>query len=359
MDLIQTLRGYSNKEVNRAGTVLSGATNDAQEFGRALEIVSNWRTLHQAPLTLLRTMLEEEAFAADPGSLIVTRLKRIPTITDKLDRQPTMQLSTMQDIGGARVVVDTLLQARVLQERLRSFSPYFKLKLPMKDYILNPNPKSGYRGLHLVFSFQDQTEQYRKLNGLKIELQIRTRLQHVWATAVETVGTFRGESLKSGEGNPDWLEFFRLAGSLFADLETNMGSVPPELAALRDVLEVQERLGAYNLIQSVARCPELHPQWVGAKYVVLVLNLQEGSVRVDWFAADQFAKAVERQREQEARYLGNKNFDTVLVSVDSLTGLHEGYPNYFADTGDFVNLVYGFRPREANYGVWANLREGA
>jgi hypothetical protein len=79
MDLIQTLRGYSNKEVNRAGTVLSGATNDAQEFGRALEIVSNWRTLHQAPLTLLRTMLEEEAFAADPGSLIVTRLKRIPT----------------------------------------------------------------------------------------------------------------------------------------------------------------------------------------------------------------------------------------------------------------------------------------
>jgi putative GTP pyrophosphokinase len=270
-----------------------------------------------------------------------------------------MQLSTMQDIGGARVVVDTLLQARVLQERLRSFSPYFKLKLPMKDYILNPNPKSGYRGLHLVFSFQDQTEQYRKLNGLKIELQIRTRLQHVWATAVETVGTFRGESLKSGEGNPDWLEFFRLAGSLFADLETNMGSVPPELAALRDVLEVQERLGAYNLIQSVARYPELHPQWVGAKYVVLVLNLQEGSVRVDWFAADQFAKAVERQREQEARYLGNKNFDTVLVSVDSLTGLHEGYPNYFADTGDFVNLVYGFRPREANYGVWANLREGA
>ena len=40
-----------------------------------------------------------------PGSLVAQRLKRMPTIIDKLDRHPNMKLSTMQDIGGVRAVL--------------------------------------------------------------------------------------------------------------------------------------------------------------------------------------------------------------------------------------------------------------
>ncbi|MBK9182561.1 MAG: hypothetical protein IPM83_05460 [Ignavibacteria bacterium] len=51
-------------------------------------------------------------------------------------------------------------------------------------------------------------------------MQIRTQLMHAWATAVETVGTFTGNSLKSGEGPSQDLDFFKIAGDAIASLES-------------------------------------------------------------------------------------------------------------------------------------------
>ncbi len=39
-------------------------------------------------------------------------------------------------------------------------------------------------------------------------MQIRTAVQHSWATAVEVVGAFTAQSLKSSQGNEKWLDFF-------------------------------------------------------------------------------------------------------------------------------------------------------
>jgi len=52
-----------------------------------------------------------------------------------------------------------------------------------------------------------------------IEIQIRTLLQHAWATAVETVGTFINMPLKSSLGDEGWLRFFALMGSAMAIAE--------------------------------------------------------------------------------------------------------------------------------------------
>jgi hypothetical protein len=56
-------------------------------------------------------------------------------------------------------------------------------------------------------------------NGLRIEMQLRSRLQHAWATAVETVGTFLRQALKSSQGEGAWLKFFALMGSALARRE--------------------------------------------------------------------------------------------------------------------------------------------
>ena len=58
---------------------------------------------------------------------------------------------------------------------------------------------------------------------LRIELQIRTKLQHIWATAVESMGTFLGQALKSRQGDQEWLDFFAATSSAFAYKE---GCVP-------------------------------------------------------------------------------------------------------------------------------------
>jgi len=47
-------------------------------------------------------------------------------------------------------------------------------------------------------------------------MQIRSQLQHAWATAVETVGTFLQQALKSSQGDEGWQRFFALMGNAMA-----------------------------------------------------------------------------------------------------------------------------------------------
>lgn len=44
-------------------------------------------------------------------------------------------------------------------------------------------------------------------------------MQHAWATAVETLGFFKKQSLKSSSGDAKWLVFFQLASAAFARVE--------------------------------------------------------------------------------------------------------------------------------------------
>ena len=41
-----------------------------------------------------------------------------------------------------------------------------------------------------------------------IEVQFRTKLQHMWATAVEMMGIYTNSNLKSSQGDYDILRFF-------------------------------------------------------------------------------------------------------------------------------------------------------
>lgn len=94
------------------------------------------------------------------------RLKRIPTIIDKLVREPTMQLANMQDIGGCRAVLNSFDEVRRVQRRLSKNRP----PLRVSDYIAEPRA-SGYRGVHVVVQY----------DGRPVEVQLRTQAMHEWA----------------------------------------------------------------------------------------------------------------------------------------------------------------------------------
>ena len=127
----------------------------------------------------------------------------------------------MQDIGGCRSIVRNVAQVRKIVANYEKSDIKHKV-FQTDDYIDKPK-ESGYRGVHLIFKyFSDKNETY---NGLKIEVQVRSNLQHAWATAVETTGTFIGQALKSSQGEADWLRFFCLMGSAIA-IRENTNPVP-------------------------------------------------------------------------------------------------------------------------------------
>ncbi len=90
------------------------------------------------------------------------------------------------------------------------------LKEREKDYIQNPK-KDGYRGVHLIYRYK--SDKISTYDGLLIEVQIRSKIQHAWATAIEIVDLFTGQAIKSNEGEEEWKEFFRLVSSAFAKIE--------------------------------------------------------------------------------------------------------------------------------------------
>lgn len=180
-------------------------------------------------------------------------------------------------------------------------------------------------------------------NGLKVELQFRSKLQHVWATAVETVGAFTRQALKSSRGQAEWLRFFALMGSHIARTEktplipntpTDEAELKTELTTCARQLNAIPQLGAFQ--QSVGATKE-SDILRGSGYYLLVLNTAESpaNLAITGYRKSQLEEAITDSTEAEK----NPNLNVVLVSVSSLTALRRAYPNYFADTESFLRVV--------------------
>lgn len=340
---------FTREEINRAGkTLLSMGTiddpgeageNQWQEFDHALTVINNWRSSHGYPLFSLRVNLARVARKIDTKALIAQRVKRLISISAKLDRFPTMKLSQMQDLGGARAILGNVPMVREAVEYFKTSRALHEIA-SVDDYILSPK-SSGYRGVHLVYRFQSENKRKLIYNGLKIELQLRSAYQHAWATAVETVGTFSGQALKSSLGSEQWQKFFALMSSEIA-LREKTSLVPdtpqsrPELrSALRHyahLLKVQDRLRGYRRAVSAMSATRKN-----ANFYLLQLDPATGALFVKGFdgleeASKEYEGAEKRVREKEGR-------DAVLVSVESIFALQKAYPNYFADTRVFLQLM--------------------
>jgi ppGpp synthetase/RelA/SpoT-type nucleotidyltranferase len=202
---------YSRREVNRAGEVLVNPNATTEEKEKALTVINNWRASHNFPLNTFQVRLRRVAKKIHPDNLVAQRIKRLASIKFKLERFPDMNMAQIQDIGGCRAIMRDVSQVDSLVNIYRHESRGMKHKLAKEqDYIAIPK-SSGYRGIHLVYKYRsDKAEDY---DDMRIEIQVRTLMQHAWATAVETVDTFTKQSLKASQGKPDWLRFFALMSS--------------------------------------------------------------------------------------------------------------------------------------------------
>lgn len=84
----------------------------------AITVVEWWRGRHARPLAQVNAGLRHYIRKAGAEPEVTQRLKRFATIVHKLHRQPTMELTTMEDIGGVRAILpaqDQIL-ARVLAD---------------------------------------------------------------------------------------------------------------------------------------------------------------------------------------------------------------------------------------------------
>ncbi len=333
---------YSRSQVNKAGDILVNNINSS-DLVWAFTVLTNWRSCHGYPINTFQATLRAKLKSIDKFALVAQRLKRIPSIYNKLHRFPSMKLSRMQDIGGLRAVLSDILKVRVLESEYKK--SIFKHQLvDDKDYIVNPK-SSGYRGIHLVYRYKNKNAP--GYDGLLLEIQLRTRIQHAWATAVETMGIFLDHALKSSEGPKLWLEYFSLTGSAFARLE----NCPPvgiyEHYADHDLydmvvdktieLDVIDRLSAFSVA--------VHKITSGkntASYHLVILDPKRKTVKIQSFGRNKIDEANEEYTNMEKKITSGEPLQVVLVSAGPIEALKRAYPNYFLDTHEFIS--YHFCP---------------
>jgi hypothetical protein len=331
---------YSRTRVDKAGRVLVDPDANLFTVTDALEVLNNWRASHNCPLNGIQMLLRMRARRVDPSGLIVQRLKRVPSIVQKLARFPSMKLSQMQDIGGCRAVVDTTEHASLLRDAFLDAGKAKHRLTTHKDYVAQPK-SSGYRSIHMVYRYVSAT--HPEFNGHLIEVQIRSKIQHSWAAAVETVGTILGQALKASEGPERWLRFFALTSSAFAGLEhcpqvpdTPTGDelnrqIRTETAALR----VHDTLTGYRLALRVLR----ERGTKRAHYYLLVLDFSQRRLQIKPYPQNKLEKASEDYLNIERTFTDNPRAQAVLVRADSIDALQRAYPNYFLDTEAFLETL--------------------
>lgn len=209
----------SNTRINKIGENI--AARGGEITPEELEQLQEFRTSFSKPLVNVFNITRELADKVNQSSILAFRLKRIDTIINKLSRENEMDLSRMGDIGGIRCIFYNeaeVYKAKVLIENT------FESGGKTRDYINEIKRDIGYKSIHMYV--KDPISQKR------IEIQLRTRNHHNWATLIEITDLLYDLRLKElgFESNEKFGKFHALMSS---DKELSKG----EAELVYDVLE--------------------------------------------------------------------------------------------------------------------------
>lgn len=176
----------SREQIKKLGERLACGEPIAEDDLQALEELI---ACHLTALELARPRLNglSESLGIPPVH-ITHRPKTTQTIIEKLRRHGDMSLPRMQDLAGIRIVgqfgfVD---HDRIAAEITQRFPAD-----PRSPKIIDRrvNPSYGYRAVHVIVA----------LDGVSIEIQVRTLMQHVWADLMERLADRLGRQIRYGQ----------------------------------------------------------------------------------------------------------------------------------------------------------------
>jgi ppGpp synthetase/RelA/SpoT-type nucleotidyltranferase len=361
---------YSGSRVEKAGKELRKIDIlTAEQLNETMNVLSYWRQAHEVPLQRAVDLLQKLTRPIDKSAIFANRMKRTVSISTKLERFKTMSLYKMQDIGGCRVIIRDKKKLKALLRVLKKQSEFqISLGKPkVDDYILNPK-SDGYRSTHIIGKFPDNDNKLRF-----IEVQLRTPIQHYWATAVEIVDLFTKQSLKTNQGQAKWKDLFKEVGKQFELMDniqyfttllpkTKYKSYCDALhkyngPALLDPssVEFKNNRVCYQLIKELNVIELLNGfaqslNWIEEDlnvtelngYVLIIIDLKADRMSATVFSREDSVKAEQAYIKEEKGSTGDDRI-VAMVATPNIGEIRAAYPNYFADSTEFLknlSIIY-------------------
>jgi hypothetical protein len=213
-----------------------------------------------------------------------------------------------------------------------------------RDYIKRPK-SDGYRSLHIVKEYEPISAEDEVYRDCKVEVQIRSRLQHGWAAALETIDFINEERLKLGGGDPDWRSFFLLSANAIAMREdsplvpgtpSNRTHLAEELRALNEKLNAIHflrglHLGAYSAKR--AHADAISKGGTAAVYVIVLDMRDKGNIhsKAKGYPEQELQQALTDVLNFEKEFFGDPRRQVIRLSVNKVENIQPAYPAYFMD----------------------------
>lgn len=324
----------SRSSVRKAGQNIKNNKATKEDY----DIISLWRSKHiyimAAMVSAIKRKLNKNK---SNGVIVARRLKRLNSIEVKLKRFHDMKLDRMQDIAGVRVIFKELAQVENFEKSMKAtyLKGGKKLKFKFigtKDYISVPKD-DGYRSIHQIFEYNDDVK-------MRLELQIRTELQHYWATAVEVLDMKSKTKIKQGNGEVWNKDFFKLCSELFALLENTNNNNKSKSDICIKIYELDME---HNILQNLRALAVLNKnieEQVSTKnhYFIVLLDFDRNTLTITGFKKKNFENAKELYDFYEDKSR-EKNTDVVLISLDEVKTLKKAFPNYYLDSNSFIRVI--------------------
>ena len=323
----------------------------------------NFREAHNIIIKLFTTELEKLEFSEQ--YLIASRNKRIETIISKLCRPEKTKLERIHDIAGTRIIFENITSLEsyinILENtELVNFKEKINKDKDQYNYIKRPKP-DGYRSIHKVFYYSSDipyctsNKKNFNLKNKKIELQLRTKLQHIWATTIEIYDIISKSNIKTGTHNK--LEtkeglFFKKCSLIFEGIENNDEEKIKiniyEIFKNKDLKEIYNKLKGIKNIKNIKLPKTLENDEV----FILITYPSEG--KTTFFTTAKYEdKEIEKQDtfliNASYRRLEEKNtkgkYILLLLTLRDIRKLEEVYPNYFLNTNEFTNILKEYKDK--------------
>ena len=316
--------------MNRAGD----SFRRGEETEEDTRILEEWRKAHRHVLDAFRKLLGRRTEGTEV--VVAQRHKRKSTIVDKLRRRKVRKLAEMNDVAGCRLIFESIDDLYEFRGEFRNARFKHKLKnddnADKYDYIKYPKPETGYRGVHDVYSYASGSVSGKRYEGLLVEIQYRTHVQHAWATAVEVVGFVTENEPKFERGDDRFREIFRYASEILARAFENEKSCLKDLGDEEVVRGFDDLDSELRFIEMLGGLDVAGQEGLMGKNVILVF--EENDLRVK-----SFVRAPEALEELFRLEKENPGKDIVLVRGDRGRDVRVAFRNYFSDASDFTGKI--------------------
>lgn len=244
---------------------------------------------------------------------IIGRVKTVESLQGKVKRKNYSNLAEITDLCGIRIITYFSDDVDRIAELI---SQEFEVDVENTiDKRKSEDPtKFGYVSLHYVVSLKEENSSsilYRRFENIKLEIQIRTVMQHAWAEIEHDLG------YKSKEDIPDQYrrQFSRLAGLIeladenFLQLKNNINNYEKEVREKLPTSKEELPIDSSTLMTYVTKDPN---------YIKLLDESKPLDVPIDFNINSSYLSTV----VQRAKRLG-------LKTIGDIDELLEKYKDIF------------------------------